>query len=49
MGVNLARTSKERPNHAHGRVHDVEPVFPQNRARNGQMITTMSFTGIQGC
>jgi hypothetical protein len=49
MGINLARTSKERPNHAHGGVHDVEPTFPQNRARNGQTTAPVSFTGIQGC
>jgi hypothetical protein len=49
MGVNLARTSRERPNHVHSGVHDVEPAFPQNCARNGQTVDTMSFKGIQGC
>jgi hypothetical protein len=49
MGINLARTSKERPNHAHNGVHDVGPAFPQYRARNGQTIATVSFTGIQAC
>jgi hypothetical protein len=49
MGVNLARASKERPNHAHSRKRDVESAFPQNRARNAQTATTVSFMGIQGC
>jgi hypothetical protein len=49
MGTNLARTFREYPTHAHDGIRDVEPAFPQNRARNGQMVATVSFMGIQGC
>jgi hypothetical protein len=45
MGITLACTLRECSTHAHDGKRDVEPAFPQNRARIGQMVATMSFMG----
>jgi hypothetical protein len=40
---------REGPTHAHGGNRDVEPAFPFNHARIGQMAATTSITGTQSC
>jgi hypothetical protein len=43
----LACTHRECSTYTHGGNRDIEPAFPFNHARIGQMVATMSFMGTQ--